>query len=185
MDFTLKNTGVYGSSLHSLGIYKWSDLLAFIRQLPYGRTQNRADFSLVLTEKKGTCSSKHALVRFIAKEEGVQDLRLVIGIYKMNAENTPGIGDHLKRAKLPYLPEAHTYLYWKDELIDLTFPASQALLFPKSLMMEYDIEPEQAGNYKESLHRAFLAQWIEKESIPYSLKELWKLREACIYSLST
>ena len=43
------------------GIKTWNELTKFIKNLPYGRNKNRTDFGLVLSEQKGTCSSKHAL----------------------------------------------------------------------------------------------------------------------------
>ncbi len=47
-------------------IFTWNELTHFIRHLPYGRNSNRTDLSLVIKEQKGTCSSKHALLKEIA-----------------------------------------------------------------------------------------------------------------------
>ena len=56
----------------------------------------------------------------LAVENGVETISLCIGIYKMNALNTKGIGDVLKTYKLKYIPEAHTYLKYKDTIFDFT-----------------------------------------------------------------
>jgi hypothetical protein len=49
--------------LKNLGINNWNELTKYIQNLPYGRNANRKDLSLILTEQKGTCSSKHAFSR--------------------------------------------------------------------------------------------------------------------------
>jgi hypothetical protein len=51
-------------------------------ELPHGRNSNREDPLIVLREKQGTCSTKHALLRRLAIEQG-WNLSLVLGIYKM------------------------------------------------------------------------------------------------------
>jgi hypothetical protein len=45
------------SLINSNGIRTWDKLVEFVKALPYGRNSYRTDFGLVLTEKKGTCSS--------------------------------------------------------------------------------------------------------------------------------
>ena len=44
------------------GLFTWNELTQFIKDLPHGRTTNRSDFSLVISEHKGSYSSKHALL---------------------------------------------------------------------------------------------------------------------------
>jgi hypothetical protein len=65
-------------------------------ELPYGRNGNPDDPLAVLTDQRGTCSTKHVLLRRLAIEQGI-DLVLVLGIYEMNEHNTPGVGTVLKR----------------------------------------------------------------------------------------
>ena len=62
-----------------------SDLRAAGQQvceLPYGRNSNPDDPLTVLTEQRGTCSTKHALLRRLAIEQRI-DLVLMLGIYEM------------------------------------------------------------------------------------------------------
>ena len=99
-------------------------LLQHLRQLPYGRNTDRKNFSLVITEETGTCSSKHALVAQIGKLNNIPRVKLILAIYKMNKQNTPGIGDHIENADLEYLPEAHCYLSINGESRDITKPSS-------------------------------------------------------------
>ena len=59
--------------LHSIST--WSDLIEFTKNLPYGRNQNREDFSLLLKEGKGTCSSKHSFLKKIAELNNIGNVK--------------------------------------------------------------------------------------------------------------
>lgn len=106
--------------------------MKYIHSLPYGRNANRHDFSLVLKEKKGTCSSKHALLREVAALNDVPNVRLIIGMYKMSEHNTPNIGDGLSKSGLDYIPEAHCYLMIDKKRVDLTTNNSEFLKIEKT-----------------------------------------------------
>jgi hypothetical protein len=51
---------------------------------------------------------------------------------------------------------------------------------------EEEIDPNQAGAYKQTLHQSFLRRWIQESGLPaaYTFEELWKIREQCIAALS-
>ena len=63
----------------------------YVCGLPYGRNSDPNDPLIVLAEQRGTCSTKHALLRRLAIEQGL-DVALVVGIYEMTERNTPGVG---------------------------------------------------------------------------------------------
>ncbi len=44
----------------------------------------------------------------------------MLGIFKMNAENTPQITDILSKNQLNYIPEAHNYFKFQNEIFDFT-----------------------------------------------------------------
>lgn len=167
-----------------LGISSFEELLHFVRHLPYGRTSDRSNPIQVLTELKGTCSSKHALIKMIAHEQGFNDVHLYLGIYKMNRQNTPGIGNTLLEHRLTYLPEAHCYLEIDGLRLDLTNAESSFDRVRKDILDEQEIQPEQIGKYKVKYHKRFLKYWIEQTRVPYRPKEVWAIREACIRKLS-
>jgi hypothetical protein len=58
------------------------------------------DILAVLNERRGPCSTKHALLKALADEQGLP-IRLMLGIYEMNARNTPGIGRVLEEHHMP------------------------------------------------------------------------------------
>lgn len=126
-DYKLKSTDELTELAKNHGIESWNKLTEFIKNLPYGRNKNRTDLGLVLSEMKGTCSSKHALLKSIADLNNVQNIDLVIGIYKMNELNTPKIENELTKNSIEYIPEAHCYLKINGKRIDLTTRKSKFL----------------------------------------------------------
>jgi hypothetical protein len=154
---------------------------AWIQALPYGRTGSRTDLSAVITEGRGTCSSKHALLSSpllcsLARDAGAEGIDLVIGIYAMSAQTNPAVAPVLEAAGLDWLPEAHCYLRCGSDRLDITTPAAR----PLPVLYEEAIIPEQSGAYKMALHRGFLAAWSGQADIT----ALWSVRERCIAALS-
>lgn len=166
------------------GIFSWEELAHCVRVLPYGRNSSRDDFSLVLKEGKGTCSSKHAFLKKIADQNQVPGVQLMLGLYRMNRENTPGIGNALSDHGLEYLPEAHCYLVVHGERLDMTSPSASFERIRDDLILEKEIEAEQVVHYKVGFHRGFLEKWMERENLDFTFDEMWAIRENCIQNIS-
>jgi hypothetical protein len=169
--------------IHSKGITTWENVLELVRTIPYGRNANRDDFSLVLKENKGTCSSKHALVAAIAIENKIPDVTLLIGMYKMNQSNTP-IGTMLSESNIDYIPEAHCYLKINGIRVDLTTTGSSFDKIKNDLLEEVVIQPNQVGDFKIEYHKEYLKKWISETQQKYNFDEIWAIREKCIQKLS-
>ena len=166
------------------GINTWNELIKFVKELPYGRNSNRTDFGLVIIEKKGSCSSKHALLKKIADLNKIQNVKLVLGIYKMNRRNTPNIGNVLLENKIEFIPEAHCYLKIDDKRTDLTTNNSNFEKIEIDILNELEIEPEQVAEFKVEYHKDFLTKWISENRIDIEFNEIWKIREKCIENLA-
>ncbi|MBR9860509.1 hypothetical protein GYB22_07115 [bacterium] len=161
----------------------WPKAINYVSALPYGRNANRCDPTLVLSEEKGTCSSKHALLKMIADHFGEQDVELIMGIYLMDPVNTPGVKEVLNEAKVDAIPEAHCYLKIKGAPLDVTFGESNFDLIQEALLEEQNISPEQVSEFKVEYHKKFLQRWLGSQDLPYSFDELWAIRERCIAAL--
>lgn len=183
-DFKLKSTDELTELAKNHGIESWNKLTEFIKNLPYGRNKNRTDLGLVLSEMKGTCSSKHALLKSIADLNNVQNIDLVIGIYRMNELNTPKIGTELTKYSIEYIPEAHCYLKINGKRIDLTTRKSEFLKIENDIILEKEIEPEQVAHFKVAYHKEFLKNWLKQTNSTFEFDEIWKIREKCIEKLS-
>ncbi|RYD64378.1 MAG: transglutaminase domain-containing protein [Verrucomicrobiaceae bacterium] len=152
-----------------------SGLLAAI---PYGRPTGQGN-ERVLLERRGTCSSKHALFVSTCREANVR-ARLVVGFFLMNEANVPGVGRVLSEAGLGGIWEAHCVAELPDGRVDITgLPSGNRGVDLQGLV---DIEPDAIGE-KTDLHRAALRCWAEKERLPMALDELWVIRERCIAAL--
>lgn len=168
------------------GLADFHHALNYIWRLPYGRNSNRADFNLVFKENRGTCSTKHALLAALAVEQKKQ-IFLNLGIYEMNARNTPGIGAVLDRCGLKSLPEAHCYLTYREKRIDVTrFSYENAAEPIEDFLYEEKIHPAQIGGYKLRLHRQFFQNWMRENNLnrQFGFEELWSVREKCIALLA-
>lgn len=166
------------------GIDTFDELLLYIRRIPYGRNSNREDLSRVIIENKGTCSSKHALVKSIADENQLNDVKLILCMYKMSERNTQNIGEHLSNNNLDYIPEAHCYLLIDDEKIDLTNEHSDLTEIQDAILQEVEILPNQVIDYKVQFHKDYLKDWVNEEELNMTVDQVWQIRESCIKSLS-
>ena len=181
----LKPAGEVSAAFILAGSLDYRAAARFVCGLPYGRNTAISDPLIVMREYRGTCSTKHALLRRLAVEQGL-DVALVLGIYEMQERNTPGVGPILKKYGLADLPEAHCYLLYRSNRIDVTreIAASQEVI--SRFDYEQDIDAEQIGDYKRTLHRQFLQRWITETAAAggRDLDEIWRIREECIAALS-
>jgi hypothetical protein len=167
--------------LHGLGTF--AAAVRHVQGLLYGRT-SKPDYRLVLTEGRGTCSSKHALLAALAQENELA-VDLVLGVYEMTEANTPGVGEVLASSGLSSIPEAHCFLRTGFGVIDVTVPGVALGAAERVFLHEEVIGPDDVGAYKMSVHRRVLADWLQAAGrSSYGLSAAWAVREACIAALS-
>lgn len=178
-----KGKGPISLKLVKKDIRNYSELVLYLSEMPYGRLDYGNDLSLIIDEDKGTCSTKHALIRKVGYEQSWEGLSLMLCIYKMSKENTPGIGNAIK-TPLFYLPEAHCVIRDDDQIIDITTKDSDFKRIESDVLDMKEITPDQIGNWKVTFHREFLKKWLSEENLDLSFDEIWKMREECILNLS-
>ena len=180
----LKKSGPITAELQAHGIDEFRTAGRYLHTLPYGRTTDRANFRLVLAERRGTCSTKHALLAALAGEQDLA-VRLTLGIYRMHERNTPGVNVILTHYGLPFIPEAHCYLTYDGQRIDITRSGTEPAEPIDHFLCEETIVPQQIGDYKVNRHQEFLRQWLaQPDANGYSFEQLWAIREACIAALA-
>ena len=178
--FALSSSSELGSWFLSSDLRDYGSAARYIHNLPYGRNSNRGDYRLVFEERRGTCSTKHALLAALAQEHG-EAVDLLLGIYEMNGDNTPGVDEVLGRYGLSSVPEAHCYLAYRGERVDLTRvqkPTKPALDF----LHEERISPDRIGEYKVEMHQSFVHEWAAARKLDFGLA--WQAREECIEALT-
>jgi len=183
-DCTLQSNGRVSEAFLKKGIYTFSEACRHVKSLPYGRNSNKEAAFAVLDDNRGTCSTKHALLKSLAAENGVS-VELVTGIYKMNEANTPGVGQVLSKYGLDYIPEAHNYFRVGNATFDFTFPDAKQQGFTEEVLEETVVTPHEAVALKAQHHKNFLTGWLlANKNINLPLDTLWQIREACIAALS-
>ncbi|WP_329804827.1 GNAT family N-acetyltransferase [Flavobacterium facile] len=163
---------------------EFENLIEKVKQIPYGRNANRHDFSLVVSENKGTCSSKHALLKDFANNNNIPNVKLYIGIFKMNEENTSKIFPLLSENQVNFIPEAHCYLKINGIPLDVTTSESFYNKIENDILEEIEIEPIQVAEYKVNYHKEYLKNWIIETNQNKTFEEIWAIRENCIQKLS-
>jgi hypothetical protein len=185
-NFEIQSTRVISTLCRERGLKDFISAAFFIRGLPYRRNKDKSDIAILFKENCGTCSTKHAALRQLAIENKITKVILMLGIFEMNKINTPAVALTLNKYGLSYIPEAHNYLRIDSQIMDYTKPSFSSNNFIADLMEEQEITPGQVTEYKIKYHRAFLQNWISRQpSFAYSLEELWKIREKCIFALYT
>lgn len=173
----LKRGGL-SATFEKAGCRHFREAARLIQELPYGRTSNPHQHHSVLEERRGTCSSKHALAALLAEELGL-DLQLYLACFEMNEANTPGVGEVLGRHKLTSILEARCYLMFDGKVVDLTWPQS-ANNVDITYAYEMPIAPCLLASEKQSYHRSRLKAWKDKLGLDLSTDHLWSVREQCI-----
>jgi hypothetical protein len=138
-----------------------------------------------LTEQKGTCSSKHALLSILAEENALQNVELIVGIFILSAETHPQVAPVLEKHKLTSIPECHVYLRYKGKRFDYTFPTQSIAPIENKIVREQRIEPQQVIDWKIVIHKDYLTRWLARTpDLSYDLNQIWSIREEIIAHLS-
>jgi hypothetical protein len=184
-NFYINNDGPISNAFISKGIFSFEDACNYIAQLPYGRNANKQNVLTVFDDNCATCSTKHALLKQLAIENNEGTISLIVGIFKMNAINTPKVANVLAMHQLNYLPEAHCYLKYDNQIFDFTTINADAKTFETDVLQEIEIQVKQIGEFKINYHQQFIAQWLDaNKHLPYSTQQIWAIREQCIQRLS-
>ncbi|MDF3028740.1 MAG: hypothetical protein K0S23_3047 [Fluviicola sp.] len=185
IDFNLTSSETYSTAFQERGIDSFSEACSFIAQLPYGRNANREDFRLVLSEGKGTCSSKHALLASLALENGHPEIELIAGIFLMNGETHSKLDGFFDGKTYTNIPECHCYLRIRGERFDFTDTSGRLKKIIPKLVREQRIDPNQVSDWKIMIHKDYLQRWLTRNpAIQLTLDEIWKDREEAIALLS-
>src|SRR5271155_4617837 len=102
--FEITASSPLSQGIHGFGITNFAQLVLHVSTIPYGRTTSNSPLA-TLIENRGTCSSKHRLLAEVAQEFRHFEVTLVVGIYEMSEDNTPGVGVVLDAARLDSIPE--------------------------------------------------------------------------------
>jgi hypothetical protein len=182
LDFPITSGGPVSTEVRKSGFTDFVTLAEHVRAIPYGRPADTKDVFSVLKENLGTCCSKHRLLATVAHECGHHEVELMVGVYEMSENNTPGVGSVLSEVSLNSIPEAHCYLRVAGSRYDFTgLPAGASTPFD-SLLSEEPILPADLTETKLPVHQKAMASWAIQHGM--DLTRAWSIREACIEALA-
>jgi len=186
IDFPICEQGALSAKLLDAGISTFHQAAEHIRQLPYGRISDNKDLSLVLTEKTGTYTAKHAFLVKLAREQNIHNLQLTLTVIRLHESNTAGIQSILDRYGLQTFPEARCYIKYDGYLFDACSGNALDESFADYLIAEIDIEPQQIGRFKAKYHQNFIKTWLQIEKLHHrwTVEQVLKAREECIQEMS-
>lgn len=182
LDFPIRAGGPVSQGALELGFTHFAELAMHIRDTAYGRPSESADPLAILREEVGTCSGKHRLLAFVARDSGRPDVELVVGLYDMSDRNTPGVGRVLSSAGLDHLPEAHCYLRTGRRRHDFTGLRGATESPFATLGDEHVVSPDALPKTKERIHREALDAWARDRGLDTA--DAWRIRERCIAALA-
>ncbi len=167
------------------GVLSWEALKTYVAGLPYRRTSDPGEISLVISEGCGTCSGKHAVLAAIARENAIPEVHLMVSVFQMNGDSHPILREVLENSRLNYIPEAHCYLLENGRIVDCTRKGSFTSDFERRILDSRELfHPENVADEKTAYHQEFLEKWRKAQNLPYTFEELWRIRECCIGLLS-
>jgi hypothetical protein len=181
-DFPIEGTGPLSRDARSRGYRQFAEVAEAVRSLPYGRPRDSQNVLAVFEEQRGTCSSKHRYLAALAHECGHTEVKLMLGLYAMSDNNTPGVGAVLGAAGIAAIPEAHCYLMCGERRFDYTGLPSGGTSPFESLLDERPISPRDLPSVKFVYHRGAVADWARGRGIDPD--SAWALREKCIELLA-
>jgi hypothetical protein len=182
MNFEIENNGEVSNEFLNIGISNFKHACNYISEIQYKRNLNKKEVLCVFKDQAGTCSTKHATLRKLALENNHPEVKLILGIFKMDKHYAPKIESTLSQNQLDYIPEAHNYLKIENQYVDFTKPDSKYSNFENKLLEEHEIEFDQIHEHKIEIHKNYLKNWI-KHHHHFDLDSIWKIREKCIDDL--
>jgi len=118
-DADIESKGEITKKFLELGIKSFKEACHYVHDIEYGYNTNYDDKMIFFKEKKGTCTSKHAVIAGLAEELNIP-LHKHVGVYKFEEEISSGTNEILKKYKIPYVPMVHCFLIYKNFRFDLT-----------------------------------------------------------------
>ncbi len=118
-DAELIHVGELSKKFLDLGIKTFKDACIYVHNVDYGYNTNYEDRMIFFKEKKGSCTSKHAVIAGLAQELNIPLYKHVC-VYKLTEEITTGVDEILKKFNIPYVPMVHCFLVYDEYKFDLT-----------------------------------------------------------------
>jgi hypothetical protein len=181
-DAAIIPAGPYAQTFLDMGIARFHEACRWVQQLPYGYNSDKDDPMVLFKEKKGSCTTKHAVAGGLAIELGLPVTK-TIGIYAMTEAIVTGTQAVLETFGLPYVPMIHCFLTSGTVRVDLTEGNRNGKNRPvEDFLYTADVRPAIPEKAEYLLYRRALTEVILHlpELSGVELKQVLQAREAGI-----
>ena len=178
-DKSLSKKGIISAEFLSLGIKSLIEACRYVQELPYGYNTDRDDLMILFKEKKGTCTTKHAVIASLAHELNLS-IEKSIGIYAMTEKIVTGTHKILRKYNLPYVPMIHCFLVYGEYRVDLSEGNHNGKNRPiEKFLFIQQVEPNISAKNEYLLYRKALKDRIlkRKEMKGIKLSQILYARE--------
>jgi len=159
-DAEIKSGGELSRKFLELGIKSFKQACEYVNKTEYGYNSDYDDKLIFFKEKKGTCTSKHAVIAGLAEELNIP-LYKHVGVYKFTEEISTGANEILKKYNIPYIPMIHCFLVYRNLRFDLTEGNSNGKNTPiNELIFEEEVDPFISGKDEYLLFKRVLKKQI-------------------------
>jgi hypothetical protein len=159
-DGRISGGGQLSRAFADLGFSSFQHACSWVHELPYGYNSDRDDPLILFSERRGTCTTKHAAIATLAQELGLP-VRKHLGIYAMTEEIVTGTETILGRFGLPYLPMLHCFLVSGPHRVDLTEGNRNGKNCPiEEFLYSERVRPAITAREEYLLYRAVLSNLI-------------------------
>ena len=178
-DKSIPNAGIISAKFLSLEISSFIGACRYVHELPYGYNSDRDDLMILFKEKKGTCTTKHAVIATLAEELSLPIVK-TIGIYAMTEKIVTGTGKILEEYDIPYIPMVHCFLASGAYRVDLSEGNNNGKNQPIEIFLyTHVVAPNISAKDEYLLYRKALKDHIltRKEMAGVDIKTILKARE--------
>jgi hypothetical protein len=163
----IRHVGILSKKFLELGITSFRAACDYVHNIEYGYNSDYDDKMIFFKEKKGSCTSKHAVIAGLAEELNIP-LYKYVGIYKFTEEISSRANNILEKYNLPYVPMLHCFLVYKDYRFDLTEGNNNG----KKKAIEKFIHIEKVDPFISRKDEYRIFRKVLKEKIVSSLKDI-------------
>ncbi len=170
----IKPIGEMSRKFLELGIKSFRKACDYVHNIEYGYNSNYDDKLIFFKEKKGSCTSKHAVIAGLAEELNIP-LYKYVGVYKFTEEISTGTNEILKKYNIPYVPLVHCFLVYKDLRFDLT----EGNCNGKNTIIDEFLYEEKVDSFISRKDEYLLFKKVLKDLI-LPLKEMEEIKERAL-----
>ncbi|TXI87025.1 MAG: hypothetical protein E6Q37_02905 [Crocinitomicaceae bacterium] len=178
--FNIIDFGPVSKAFLARGINDFSNACLHVQSLPFARIDNPIDFLSVLSEGKGTCSTKHALLATLALENGREDIELMVGIYLIDEVTHPQLKTVFIEHGIIGVPENHAFLRCGQQRYDFSRSDWSIVDFEHRIVREQRCDPNQMHDWKPMIHKHYIGGWLKRQQIDLTIDQIWAIREKCV-----